>query len=144
MIRKVYHNLGAPAALPPDAPQDAVKGEFARRLQERLIAKGMRQSDLARATALHMPKDTKFGRDSVSIYIRGKSLPGPTSLAAMAKALDCKPEDLMPSRGLPSANEASPSLDAKELADGNVWLRVNQAVPWDVAISVMSALKVQR
>jgi transcriptional regulator with XRE-family HTH domain len=141
MKRPAFFNNATAHALASDAPRDAIKIEFANRLQARMIDKGYRQSDLARAAAANLPKGTKMGRDSISLYIRGKSLPSPTYLTAIAQALDCKPEDLMPVRGLPTAQEISPPLDVREMSDGNVWLRINQAVPWSIALEVMTALK---
>lgn len=142
MKRPEFHNPKPTQFLAADAPRDAIKVDFASRLQARMVAKGLRQSDLARAAALHMPEDNKMGRDSISLYIRGRNLPSPTYLSALAKALDRKPEDLMPTRGLPTAQEISPAMDVREMSDGNVWLRINQAVPWGTAIKIMSLLKI--
>lgn len=125
-----------------NAPKDAVKVEFARRLHAAMLAKGWRQSDLAREASKHLPKDRVFGRDSVSLYIRGMSLPGPLNLEVLSKALGTRPGDLLPTRGMPPAGQAPPSLDVREMADGNVWLTVNQVMPWPTAIKVMEILKV--
>ena len=141
MTRRAYINPMPSKDLPMNAPKDAVKVEFARRLQSAMLAKGWRQSDLAREAGRHM-KEKTFGRDSVSLYIRGMSLPGPLHLEALCKALGARPEDLLPTRGMPSAGEAIPALDVREMSDGKVWLRVNQAVPWPMAIKVLEILKV--
>lgn len=141
MAPKAFVNRGPNVELPSDAPRDSVKIEFARRLQQRMTAKNMRQSDLARAIRKQLPKDTKFNRDTISVYIRGKSLPNPVYLEAISSALQCQPEDLIPSRGLPTANDLSPTFDARQTLDGNVWLRINQGVSWEVAAEIMKLLK---
>lgn len=141
MSAQAYNNRGPKVDIPPDAPKEAIKIEFARRLQQRMTAKDMRQADLARAIRQQLPKNTKFNRDTISVYIRGKSLPNPVYLEAIARALSCTPEELMPSRGLPSAADVAPSFDMRETSDGNVWLRVNQGVSWEVATKIMQMLK---
>ena len=60
--------LSGPSLLDIGAPAEAVKADFARRLQHALNAKGWNQSDLARAADI--------GRDSVSVYLRAKSPAG--------------------------------------------------------------------
>lgn len=141
MAKRAYQNTHGPTELPANAPKDAVKIEFARRLQAAMIAKGMLQSDLARAAEIHLPKGKRFGRDSISLYIRAKSLPGPLYLRALCAALGTKPEDLLPTRGIPAAGDSAPTLDARDLGDGNTWLRINQAVPWEAAIKIMQLVK---
>jgi transcriptional regulator with XRE-family HTH domain len=127
--------------LAPLAPKDAVKVEFARRLQAAMVAKGWRQSDLARRAEKYLPANKKFGRDSISLYIRGKTLPGPVFLEALCKALEKEPDDLLPTRGMPAAGENNPPLDVKDAGDGNAWLRVNQAVPWNTAVAILRLLR---
>lgn len=141
MARRAYVNPPSGGELPANAPKDAVKIEFARRLQAAMIAKGWQQSDLAREAEKQLPKNKRFGRDSVSLYIRAKSLPGPLYLKALCGALGTKSEDLLPTRGIPSAGENNPAMDARDLGDGNVWLRINQAVPWSEALKVMQLVK---
>lgn len=139
---RAYYNPKPVAPLPDGAPRDAVKMEFAKRLQHLMVSKGWNQSELARRTA-HHTSDGKFGRDSVSVYIRGMSLPGPTHLNALARALDVKAEELLPSRGVPSVGDSAPPLDVREISPGRVWLKVNQAVDWTTALKVMQLLKGQ-
>ena len=134
-----FHNR-PPADMPDNAPADAVKAEFAARLQRRMADKGWNQSELARRASVHL-ENGEIGRDSVSIYMRGKSLPNPANLAALARALGCEPADLLPSRGVPSASSATPPLDARDLGDDRAWLRVNQAVRWSTAIQIMQLIR---
>lgn len=97
---------GAPEPLPANATSSMARMEFGRRLQRAMMNKGYSQSELARYAETHLGKH--FGRDSVSQYIRGETLPNPQRLAALAKALGVDPEELLPSRGIrgvPSVTE---------------------------------------
>lgn len=132
-----------PAGIPNGAPKDAVNAEFARRLQQALVARGWSQSDLARRVRDHMPEgDGRVGRDNISRYIRGVSLPRPTHLAALCRALGMRPEELLPAEGRPTGGVIG--MEVRETADGNVWLRVNQATDWDTALEVQRLLKGKR
>lgn len=123
---------------------DFTRAEFARRLQAALDEKGWNQSDLARHANNHLPAPERgkkrgkaMGRDSVSHYVRGKMLPLPSYLNAMAKALGKRPEDLMPpkrggSAGLPFEMRGEP--------DGRVSLRVNRTVTSETAMKIMTLL----
>src|SRR5262245_24373734 len=69
------------------APPVAIRMDFAKRLQDRLSDLGWNQSELARRMA-PLLKESRIGRDNISKYVRGKVLPLPAALAAMAKVLD--------------------------------------------------------
>lgn len=137
--KRPFHNP-PPAPLPANAPLDAVKAEFARRLQRAFVEKGWNQSELARRAEKFMP-DRNFPRDNISKYVRGKVLPGPTHLNAMARALSMKPDDLLPQRGVPQAGQEHPALHFQDLGDGNVWLRVNRALSFETALEIMNLIK---
>ena len=122
------------------APREMVLREFAKRLQNAMLERGWHQSELARQATKHMA-DGKFGRDNVSNYVRGKTMPSPIHLNALAKALGKKPDDLLPARAYASAQDSSPPLDVKDLGEGKAWLRVSQAVEWPVALKVLAILK---
>ena len=138
---KVFHNS------PPDdvtnaasAPVEAIKREFAKQLQNRMVEKGWNQSELARRAADHTTSG-RFGRDVISGYIRGRNLPGPTMLHALSEALECEPSDLLPARDVPSVDKTTPSFDMKEMEDGRVWLRINRSVDWSTAAEIMSLIR---
>lgn len=133
-------HTGGPTELPPDAPYEAAKAEFARRLQTAMIAKGWHQSELARRASGYMPRGEQITRDMVSKYIRAFTLPSPKALDALARALGKKPDELLPSRGVASSL-VNPAAEMRTLEDGNAWLRINQAVPFDVAIKIMGLLR---
>ncbi len=141
MVRKAYINPRPSADLPMGAPSDVVHVDFASRLQKLITEKGWNQSELARRASDHMPEGQKMGRDNVSGYIRGTTLPGPIKLAAIAKALGVQPEDILPQRGVPNAGSKTlPALDMRDLGDGNVWMRVNQAVTRAIGLKIMNLL----
>lgn len=127
------------ANISPELPTDAVRLEFARRLQRAMIEKGWTQSELARRASAYAPQKRMI-RDNVSKYIRGRVLPGPLHLQALCKALGKKPEDLLPTRGTPTGGAETPSMDLRDLQDGNAWLRINQAVPMTTALEIARLL----
>lgn len=64
--------------------------------RERLLAK-MREK---KVTGAELARMTKLSKDAISTYTTLRSLPTPKTLARLAKALDCKPHDLLPDRPL--------------------------------------------
>lgn len=120
----------------------ALKREFAKRLQAKLVEKGWNQSDFARAAAKHMP-NKKFNRDNVSLYIRAEQLPGPVRLAAMLAALGCTKEELLPTGAVATVDEKAPPPLAM-YPTGNpsiVMLHINQAVDQDLALKILGMLR---
>jgi transcriptional regulator with XRE-family HTH domain len=69
-------------------PPERVRLNIGRRIQEKLHELGWRQAELAEKSGL--------GRDSISLYVRGKNTPSARSLKALADALGCSTEDLAP------------------------------------------------
>lgn len=76
------------AAAQADNPKPLNRTDFARKLYNLMLAKGWRQSELARRAGLP--------RDSISTYIRGKTLPTSASAVKLAKALGVEAEELLP------------------------------------------------
>lgn len=113
--------------------------EFARKLVKQLRDRNMNQSDLARRAGL--------SRDAISTYARGRSMPEPANLEKIAKALGCKPEDLL----LPAmSNPASPvdfplapppqpeeGVHLETLTDGNVLLILRARMPLTDAMAII-------
>ncbi len=127
--------------------EQAVYQEFGRRLQARMIALGWNQSELSRRATEHLPKPAKgqvqghsLGRDRISSYIRGKYLPRPEALEAIAKALKCKPEDLLPSDFVPSVVEEGPLMEMRSLDNHRVAIRINRVVSQQTALAIMTLL----
>jgi transcriptional regulator with XRE-family HTH domain len=148
MKRKAHYNRPPSEQPLAFAPRDVVLLEFSRRLQRRMIDKGWNQSDLARhaEAALNKRRSAEggshktFGRDLVSNYIRASMLPGPVRLAALADALGCSPDDLLPAQAVPSTDTRVSPIEIKDAGGGMAWLRVNQAVPFSLALKIGSLL----
>jgi|TARA_R100000084_G_scaffold67833_1_gene29712 transcriptional regulator with XRE-family HTH domain len=131
--KRQFHNSPSKGEDMELAPKEAVRREFGKRLQGAMIDKGWNQSELARRAGV--------GRDNISAYIRGISMPGPVMLHKIAEALQMKPEEILPSKAMPSIDQVVPALDVRDIGKGLAWLRINQAVPWDDAIQIMNILK---
>jgi transcriptional regulator with XRE-family HTH domain len=117
------------------APDEAVRREFAKRLQAAILERGWTQSELARRAGIN--------RDNVSGYIRGQNRPGPTMLKKMADALGVASDKLMPMAAVQSVDKAIPAFQMVQLGDGTdrVWLRINQAVTWPQFLRIAQILK---
>jgi transcriptional regulator with XRE-family HTH domain len=103
--------------------------EFADNLKRLLNKKEMRQSDLAKATGL--------GRDSISNYFNGKTIPNPENLLRLSDALGCTPEDLLP----PSlVVNHPPILKIERVSDGLMRVRILQDVTADQALAIIKIL----
>jgi transcriptional regulator with XRE-family HTH domain len=127
--------------------EQAVYAEFGRRLQARMIQLGWNQSELSRRATAYLPKAAKgqvqghtLGRDRISSYVRGKYLPRPDALDAIAKALQCKPADLLPPGGVPSVIEEGPMMEMKSLDGKRVAIRLNRVVSQKTATAIMGLL----
>lgn len=109
--------------------------EFGKRLYHYMLGKRMNQSDLARAAGL--------GRDSISQYIRGRSVPTPQNLAKLADALGIEPDVLFPNYDAQSNASEAPTLEVKSVDEdaSHMWLRVNMKVPTEKALEVLTILK---
>lgn len=128
-----------PEQITPSPSADAVRLDFARRLQQAMARKGYNQAELARESSKYTASGRPIGRDSISIYINGRYLPSAERLAAIAQALGVEKTDLMPPRAYAAPKD--PPLDIKDLSDGRVWLRVNQAVEWSKALKILEIIK---
>jgi hypothetical protein len=121
----------AKAPLPPQTDRsraiprvsESLKKEFGRRIEAMASERGMHQVDVAREATKYMPAGREIGRDAVSHYFRGVSLPLGYRLAALCKALECEPEDLIPSKGT-RASVPSRIGSAEEASDGRVNIRL--------------------
>lgn len=139
MTNKVRTHIAGDAQTPAGlAPKHLTKQEFATRVFRLMQAKGWNQSDLARHAGLP--------RDAVSVYIRGKSLPTPPNLKALAAAFNIDPTELLPNHIENAIDADTPSLEIKVSvsAPGMAWLRVNRLVTMGAAIKIADILENDR
>jgi transcriptional regulator with XRE-family HTH domain len=118
------------------ARKHLTRQEFGKRLYSLMLAKGIRQADLARATGL--------SRDSISGYVRARNTPDADSLKRLAKALDVAPEDLLPNITEEAIDlETNPSIEIKASAEdpNRSWVRLNREVSTGTVIKIMQALE---
>ena len=86
-------------------------------------------------------KHSRLGRDNISKYVRGKVLPLPPALEAMAKVLEMKTSELLPARATRSAGADYPPLSVKDIGEGRVWLQINRTVTWQKGLEIMRILQ---
>ncbi len=105
--------------------------EFGKRVYKFVADMGITQSDLSRMSGL--------GRDSISQYIRGKSVPTPVNLRKLAKALDVDPNDLYPQYESNAFGTESLSQEMRAVPGDpdNMWLKVDMKVPTAIALQVL-------
>lgn len=83
------------------------KNGFAERLRGLAFQKGANYADIAKATG-------STTRQSVSLWMKGKTIPKPTTLQLLADFLGCTPEYLLFGTGKSVSN--APSIDELALA----------------------------
>lgn len=122
----------------PLTPKYLTKQEFGRRLYRLMLAKGWNQSELARQAGLP--------RDSISTYIRGRTLPTPKSLQALADALGTTPGDVFPGAIQQATMDDTASIEIRSStsAPGMAWLQVNRLVTLQTAVDVAKLLEADR
>lgn len=122
------------------APPTAIRMDFAKRLQDALSDRGWTQSELARRMA-PLLRESRIGRDNISKYVRGKVLPLPPALEAMAKVLDMDSKDLLPSRATQGVSDELSPLNVRDVGGGRYWVQINQALDAEVALQIMQLLR---
>lgn len=136
MPRDVRTHLPSDAATPSRlTPKHLTKEQFGRRLQALMLDRGWNQSELGRRAGLP--------RDSISVYVRGQSLPTPKSLKALSDALSVSPEELLPNHTESAIDADHPALDIR-VSPGSpdtAWLRVNRLVTLRTALEVAKLLE---
>ena len=138
MARKSRHHLPPSKGgekLYDDSPKSLTKQEFGRRLHAILLERGWNQSEMARKTGV--------GRDAISTYVRGRSLPEPGTLKKMADALSMDPAELLPNAVESAVDRDLPALEIREAIGhpGMAWLRVNRRVTTTQALRIMQILQ---
>lgn len=122
------------------APPEAIRMEFARRLQNAMNERGWTQAEMARRVA-PLLKNRRLGRDNISKYVRGKVLPLPVALDAICKVLDLKTSDLLPVRATPVASQEYPPINIRMSPDSDMgWLQINMALPFDTIVGIQQLI----
>jgi transcriptional regulator with XRE-family HTH domain len=105
--------------------------EFSSNIFRLMTGAGMSQSDLARKA--------KTGRDNISAYVRGKSLPRPKIAQNIAKALNCDINDLFPGLLERGVQDAVPSIELRQVPgrENRAWLRMNKEVSFSTAVKIV-------
>ena len=108
--------------------------EFAKTLNKKMMEKGWTQSDLSRASGV--------GRDSISNYIRGKTVPTPQNLQKLADALGVDGADLYPNFSLKASALDMPAVQTRILPSDPkfMYLEVNCKLPTDVALEIQALI----
>lgn len=112
------------------------KQTLARKIRLRLLELNMTPAELARKAGL--------SRDNVSTYMRASSLPSTESLAMLARGLDMKPDDLLPTRlDTTYSDPDKPTLEitATPSNPGKAWLHVEQLVSTATAMKIVELLQ---
>lgn len=135
MVNLVRTHMIGDSSISKLAPAHLTKQDFGKRLYTLMLSKGWTQSELARQADLP--------RDSVSTYVRGKSLPTPVSLEKLAAALGVEPAELMPNHVESAIDSDMPALEMKVSPNqpGVAWLRVNRLVTTQTALKIMTLLE---
>lgn len=120
--------------------QRNVYNEFARRLQRAMIDKGWTQSELGRRASDYHPGGT-IQRSSISKYCKGDTLATPAVLAALAKALGKKEEELLPPELLSSAKGGAPSpFSLQSAGDDRMSIQLNRTMSTAAAMKIVAIL----
>ncbi len=135
MPRKTRNHITADVPQEPAlAPKHLTKQHFGRRLYRLMLSKGWTQSELSRQSGLP--------RDSISVYVRGVSLPTPQSLEKLASALGVAAEELLPNHIESAIDEDHPAFELRQSPNtpNTVWLRVNRLVSMSVGLKIAELL----
>lgn len=124
------------------------KEAFGRQLRKLMTDKGLSGADLGRQATIHLPKGKVIGRDNISWYLNGRSMPIPTYLAAIAKVLDIDAQFLLPrdhSQRVGDKPEpaATPEHDVRmSLAtNGDMHLMLNVHLPRDLGWKILKLVE---
>lgn len=111
-----------------------LKRDFADRLRRLAREKGWHQSELARQAGLT--------RDSVSVYMRGSSLPTGANLQKLATALGISADELIPHSKISSNDEAALfEIKVSPEAPNKARLYVDHIVSLAAALKIASILQ---
>lgn len=136
------------------------RAEFAERLRVAIERKGWTTTEAARRVSHHLGRQDKFSRAHLWQYLQGKSLPRARYLRALSRALDLRPEDLVPGTSVPRRRRAAAKpqpappgetkllgcdatgiVHVRDYGDGTALVQVSERVQWEMALAVIELLK---
>jgi transcriptional regulator with XRE-family HTH domain len=123
-----------------EASAQSPRSKFSANLARRIRDKGYSQAAFARACEVQLPDGGRFGRDSVSGYIRNGNIPDPMRVKAMCAVLGCTEEDLVHGALSPVAGGEihAPSYSNEGL--GQLRLNVDQVVSLSDMVALVTLL----
>lgn len=127
----------------PMAPDEIAKRGLSRKLVETMMERDLKQADIAAAVFGRDPKTKRAkGRDSVSQWVRGRSLPEPRNLQKLADFLEMKKDELVPPSAFSRQAHEDPAVELRQVAGepGMAWLRVNRACSTAAAAQILDIL----
>jgi transcriptional regulator with XRE-family HTH domain len=139
----------------------AAKAAFAARLRSIMEERGLSVGETARRLVEQLREGEALSRATVLHYLSGRSMPRLRYLDALSAALDVPTCDLVPHLGWPTHDPRNthPAFRGDRASgDGGAYrhsgltiddlgsevhLRIEQRVPWPVALEILSLLKVE-
>lgn len=124
------------------------KDLFADRLWSAIKRSGLTYKETARRAQEHLPPGSRISDVSVWSYAKGRSLPRRmTHVEALGKVLGIDAQELIGEGAPESGSDAGAAalvdrpVEVEDIGDGLAFLRVNQALPWSVAVEVLRLVK---
>ena len=133
---RVYHGAEPRAT-------DVAAVALAKNLNRLMLARGWRQRDVTLEAQKHMPEGQEFGRRLISSWSRGKHMPSPIFLNAVAKAFGVPITELIPdtdtSRNVGQMEPANFSLAANGGATARG--KIDKDLPLDMALRIATMIR---
>lgn len=124
---------------------------FARNLFKLMTDRGLSQSDLARAlwgeTTTPEGKTVAKGRDRISVYLKGRTVPTPATLKRLAEALSVPLEELAPDVMGAAVDRDNPEFSLSSVAGhpDKTFVRISKLMPLKYAVEIAQIIeKVER
>ncbi|MCG6121379.1 MAG: hypothetical protein MEP57_01530 [Microvirga sp.] len=125
------------------------KDVFADRLWSAIKRSGLTYKETARRAQEHLPPGVRISDVSVWSYAKGRSLPRRmTHVEALGKVLGIDTQELIGENAYDDASaevaansRSDRAIEVEDLGNGDAFLRINQALPWPVAVEVLRLIK---
>lgn len=123
------------------------KKAFGQNLRKLMDDKGLTGADLARQATLRLPKGKVIGRDNISFYVNGRSIPTPIYMTAIAKVLGVDQAFLLARQHSQRPGEPAPAIaDGRTVqmamrADGTMDLLLKVNVPKAIGWQIMQMVE---